>query len=229
MPRCRLPLALQHHEVGLTIEDWPPRISAARSARLLKLHTGARNAAELANVYLRDSVGVIALLSAYLALEWVSFIHEHKGLPVTPWNPALGLVFAVMLLKGMAYGIVLFVGVVSAEVLILRTQLPWTIVLGMAALITASFGLVAAVVRRYIGFDHALNHVRDILVLLGAGTVAAAISAILLSTLLLAADELTTGDLAQSSLPLFVGDIIGIAVVTPLILRLSVRDRMSTR
>jgi two-component system, LuxR family, sensor kinase FixL len=207
----------------LTIEDWPRRISAARRARLLRLQTGARSAVELASAYLRDSVGVIALLCAYLALEWVSFIHEHKGLPVTPWNPALGLVFAVMLLKGVAYGCVLFVGVVSAEVLILRTQLPWTIVLGMAALITTSFGLVAAVVRRYGRFDHALKHVRDILVLLGAGTVAAAISAILLSTLLLAADELTTGDLAQSSLPLFVGDIIGIAVVTPLILRLSVR------
>jgi two-component system, LuxR family, sensor kinase FixL len=79
------------------------------------------------------------------------------------------------------------------------------------------------VVRRYIRFGHALNDVKDILVLLGAGTVAAAISAILLSTLLLAADELTAGDLAQSSLPLFVGDIIGIAVVTPLVLRLSVR------
>jgi hypothetical protein len=45
----------------------------------------------------------------------------------------------------------------------------------------------------------------------------------MLSTLLLAADELTTGELAQSSLPLFVGDVIGIDVVTPLILRLSVR------
>jgi two-component system, LuxR family, sensor kinase FixL len=204
----------------LNIEDWPRRISAARRARPFRLQTSA---VELASVYLRDSVGVVALLLAYLALEWISFIHEHKGLPVTPWNPALGLIFAVMLLRGVAYGCVLFVGVVSAEVIILRTQLPWTIVLGMAALITTTFGLVAAVVRRYIRFGHALNDVKDILVLLGAGTVAAAISAILLSTLLLAADELTAGDLAQSSLPLFVGDIIGIAVVTPLVLRLSVR------
>ena len=196
---------------------------AARSTPPLALGTGARSAREFATAHLRDSLGVIILLLAYLALEWVSFIHEHKGLPVTPWNPALGLVFAAMLVKGVAYGLVLFVGVVIAEVLILRTQLPWTVILGMAAVIAASFAVAAAVVRRYCRFDRALNQVKDILALLAAGTVAAAMSAILLSALLLAANELSAGDLAQSSLPLFVGDIIGIAVVTPLVLRLSLR------
>src|SRR5262249_54415434 len=31
-------------------------------------------------------------LAAYVILEWVSFIHEYKGLPITPWNPGLGAV-----------------------------------------------------------------------------------------------------------------------------------------
>src|SRR5687768_9601458 len=39
----------------------------------------------------------LAFLGAYIALEWISFIHEYKGLPVTPWNPGLGVVFALML------------------------------------------------------------------------------------------------------------------------------------
>jgi signal transduction histidine kinase len=177
----------------------------------------------IASGHLRGAIGLIALLIAYLALEWASFIHEHKGIPVTPWNPALGLVFAVMLLKGVGYGLVLFAGVVIAEVFLVRTQLPWAIVLAMAALLASSFAAAAAATRRYFHFDHGLNHVRDILVLLAAGIVAAAISTALLSALLLAADELTTGDLTQSSLPLFVGDIMGIAVITPLVLRLSLR------
>src|SRR5262245_8037361 len=206
--RCRVSdcPCQRNYEVGLKIEDWPRRIGAPLSARPLGRQTGARDPVQLASAYLWDSAGVIGLLLAYLALEWVSFIHEHKGLPVTPWNPALGLVFAVMLLKGVAYGFVLFVGVVIAEVLILRTQLPWTVILGMAAVIAASFAVAAAVVRRYCRFDRALNHVRDILALLAAGTVAAAMSAILLSAPLLAANELSAGHLAQSSLPLFVGD-----------------------
>ena len=39
-------------------------------------------------------------LAAYVILEWVSFIHEYKGLPITPWNPGLGVVFALMVFAG---------------------------------------------------------------------------------------------------------------------------------
>ena len=207
----------------MSSEDLPRQITTAWSTKLRMLRTVARAGGMIASAHLRGAIGVIALLIAYLALEWASFIHEHKGIPVTPWNPALGLVFAVMLLKGVGYGLVLFAGVVIAEVFLVRTQLPWAIVLAMAALLAGSFAAAAAATRRYFHFDYRLNHVRDILILLAAGTVAAAISTALLSALLLAADELTTGDLTQSSLPLFVGDIMGIAVITPLVLRLSVR------
>jgi two-component system, LuxR family, sensor kinase FixL len=207
----------------LNIADLPRQITTAWKAKLRMLGTGARRRGVIGSVHLAAALGVIALLIAYLALEWASFIHEHKGIPVTPWNPALGLLFAVMLLKGILYGFVLFAGVVIAEVLVVRTQLPWAIVLTMAALLAGSFAAAAAGSRRYFHFDRGLNHVRDILILLAAGIIAAAISTALLSALLLAADELTIGDLSQSSLPLFVGDIMGIAVITPLVLRLCLR------
>ena len=207
----------------MSIADLPRQITTAWKTKLRMLGTGARRRGVIGPVQLGAALGVIALLIAYLALEWASFIHEHKGIPVTPWNPALGLLFAVMLLKGILYGFVLFAGVVIAEVFVVRTQLPWAIVLAMAALLAGSFAAAAAASRRYFHFDRGLNHVRDILILLAAGTIAAAISTALLSALLLAADELTTGDLAQSSLPLFVGDIMGIAVITPLVLRLCLR------
>ena len=163
------------------------------------------------------------LLLAYVGLEWVSFIHEYKGVPVTPWNPGLGVAFAILVLRGAHYGLVLFAGVVIAELFVLRTELAWPVIVGMAALISATFAAAAAVARRRLRLDVGLSHVRDVLVLLAAGTAAAAASATLLSMLLLVAGELTTGDLVQASVPLLVGDIIGIAVATPLLLRLSVR------
>ena len=207
----------------MSIGDLPRQITTTWSTKLRVLGTGARRRGMIGSVHLGAALGVMALLIAYLALEWASFIHEHKGIPVTPWNPALGLLFAVMLLKGTLYGFVLFAGVVIAEVFVVRTQLPWAIVLTMAALLAGSFAAAAGASRRYFHFDRGLNHVRDILILLAAGIIAAAVSTALLSALLLAADELTTGDLAQSSLPLFVGDIMGIAVITPLVLRLCLR------
>jgi hypothetical protein len=47
-------------------------------------------------------------VGAYVLLEWLSFIHEYKGVPITPWNPGLGVVFALMLYAGAHYGVVLF-------------------------------------------------------------------------------------------------------------------------
>ncbi|KAB2917788.1 MAG: hypothetical protein F9K29_09060 [Hyphomicrobiaceae bacterium] len=169
------------------------------------------------------------LLVAYVGLEWLSFIHEHKGVPVTPWNPGLGVVFAVLVLKGAAYGAVLFIGVIVAETFVLHTQIAWSVILAMAALVTVSYTAAAIIARRYLRLDTDLTHVRDVLVLMATGAAGAAASAVLLTVLLLAADELKVSDLAQSSLPLLVGDAIGIAVMTPLLLRASLRWHDITR
>ncbi len=164
-----------------------------------------------------------ALIAAYLALEWVSFIHEHNGLPVTPWNPGLGALFAVLILGGPAYASVLFAGVLLAEIFVLRTQLAWPVIGLMALIIAAVFTAAAVVVRRRLHLDVGLSRVRDVLILLAAGTAASCLSSALLGALLIGTNEMTLDDFAHAAVPLIVGDSIGIAVATPLILRLQQR------
>ena len=159
-----------------------------------------------------------AFLVAYIALEWISFIHEYKGLPVTPWNPGLGVVFALMLYSGARFGVVLFAGVLLAEIAVLRTDLPWPFILGVATIIAVGYGAVAFVARRRL--DVGLNHLRDVFLLLAAGAVGAVLVALLLSLLLIADEKLNLSDVFVASGPLLVGDAIGIAVMTPLVLRL---------
>src|SRR5262245_12318673 len=84
---------------------------------------------------LAGALTAAAFLAAYLILEWVSFIHEYKGLPVTPWNPGLGVVLALMVFGGRRYAFVLFAGVILAEVLVLESKLEWPIIIGIAAVI----------------------------------------------------------------------------------------------
>ena len=160
-----------------------------------------------------------ALLLAYVALEWMSFIHEYGGLPVTPWNPGLGVAFGMIVLKGAAYSLVLFAGVVIAEILVLQTGLAWPVILAIAAVVAAGYAAAGRLARKYLHIDVRLNHVRDVLVLLGAGGAGAAVVAMLLGALLLTDKELGADIVARSVIPLFVGDVIGIAVVTPLLLR----------
>ena len=156
-----------------------------------KLQT-AGSGSRLAMTHLPSAITAGALLLAYVGLEWVSFIHEHKGVPVTPWNPGVGVAFAFLVLRGAAYGLVLFAGVVIAEIFVLRTELGWPVIVTMATIVSTSFAAAAAVARRHLRLDVGLSHVRDVLVLLPTGAAAASISAALLSLLLLAADELTT-------------------------------------
>ena len=67
----------------------------------------------------------------------------------------------------------------------------------------------------------ASRHVRDLGILLAAGVAGAAVSAALLIVLLLAPAQLGAGELGKAAVPLFVGDVIGIAVMTPVLLRLA--------
>jgi two-component system sensor kinase FixL len=125
------------------------------------------------------------------------------------------------MLNGAVYGLVLFAGVVIAETVVLRTGLAWPLIVMIAVVIAISYTTAAFVARNYLRLDIRLNSLRDVLVLLGVAVAGAAVCSLLLSLLLLADRNIDAADLANSVLPMFVGDVIGIAVMTPLMLRLS--------
>jgi signal transduction histidine kinase len=160
-----------------------------------------------------------AALAAYVALEWFSFIHEYKGVPTTPWNPGLGVMFALMTHDGPRYGLVLLLGVVVVEFFVVGSELDGLAIVAVGAMIAGGYALVAAAARRRFGLDPALSRLRDVLVLLGAAIVGAFIVAVLLLLLMIGIGQLEPRDTVRALLPLLVGDTIGIAVVTPLLLR----------
>ena len=163
-------------------------------------------------------------LAAYVILEWVSFIHVHKGLPVTPWDPGLGVVFALMVHAGPAAGFVLFGGVIIAGVLLLQSTVEWPIIIGIGAITSFSYASVAALARWQLHIDVGLFHLRDVLMLLAMGLAGAVINTVLLMVFLLSVGQLDRSDAVQVFVPLLIGDMIGIAVVTPLLLRFIFRN-----
>jgi len=167
-------------------------------------------------------------LAAYIILEWASFIHVHKGVPITPWDPGLGVAFALMIRGGPLNGLVLFAGMVIAETLVLQNDVDWSIDIGVAAITAMSYASVAALVQRSFRIDADLAHLRDVLLLLAAGLVGAVLDTILLNVFLLAVGQLDMRDVVQVARPLLIGDTIGIAVVTPLLLRFRARERLKT-
>jgi signal transduction histidine kinase len=170
----------------------------------------------------------VLYLAAYIILEWASFIHVHKGLPITPWDPGLGVAFALMIRGGPLSGLILFAGMVVAETLVLQNDIDWPIDIGVAAITATSYASVAALVQRYFRIVADLTHLRDVLMLLAAGLAGAVLNTVLLSAFLLAVGQFNIGDVVQVARPLLIGDTIGIAVVTPLLLRFRVRERLET-
>ncbi len=166
-----------------------------------------------------------ACLAAYVLLTWISLIHVHKGVPVTPWDPGLGVVFALMAFAGPRAGFVLFGGVVIAGVLLLQHEVEWPIIIGMAAITSLSYTAVTILARRVLRIDIGLFHLRDVLMLLAVGLAGAVIDTVLLTLFLLAVGQLDFRDIVQVFSPLLIGDTIGIAVVTPLLLRFVFRQR----
>lgn len=174
-----------------------------------------------ANSRFANAVTAGAFLSAYVALEWISFIHELNDIPVTPWNPGLGCIFFLMVLKGPAYGFLLFAGVILSEVFILESQLSWLVIIAIGTLVAAAYTATAHAARNHLSLNVGLVHLRDVVVLLASGVAGAVMVALLLALLLLAVDRFQWLEIMQAAVPLFVGDVIGIAVVTPLLLRIT--------
>jgi signal transduction histidine kinase len=162
----------------------------------------------------------LALILLYLGLEWLSFLHEHAGLPVTPWNPALGMMFAVLILKGARYGLVLFASVALAEALVLHGWLGWPVVLAVAGIVAASYTGVASLARNLLLTGTPGFHTRDIAIVVSGGLAGAIISSTLLATLMLSIRHLDSSAMLRTAGLLALGDAIGIAVVTPLALRM---------
>jgi len=75
----------------------------------------------------RQAVSSVAtaggLLLIWVLLDWVSSIHSYKGSLITPWDPGVGLLFAIIVRGGIFHGLTLFGGVVCAEFIVRHAEL----------------------------------------------------------------------------------------------------------
>jgi signal transduction histidine kinase len=182
--------------------------------------TGGLNSITQSPVLIARALPGAVLVIVFVALEWLSSIHEFMSVPITPWNPGLGVVFAFMLLRGPLYGLVLFAGMIAAELFVLRTELQWPVIVAIAGIISLVYGAAAVVIRRALHIDAGLYHLRDLIVLLGSGIIAAVVTSALVALLLLLDHRIALDNVLTAATPLLLGDMIGIAVMTPLTLRL---------
>ena len=110
-----------HEPTWPSVRGWTPgrrggKIAPAYCCRVAEFHRRAVSMASTSTVRgvevsrlprelrpaTRTLLATAGLVFSYVALDWVSFIHGYKGLLITAWSPAIGVLFA-FLVQGSAW------------------------------------------------------------------------------------------------------------------------------
>lgn len=166
----------------------------------------------------RQAALAVAFVLAYAALDRVSFIHSFNALNITPWNPPPGLGLAMLLLAGPRLAPLVFLAAMVADLTVRGLASPWWAPLAADAAMVLVYAATATLLRRYARFDPALTGLRDVFLLLAAAVVAAAAAALGYVGFYVAGGLVPPGQLAAALSRYWIGDVIGIAVLTPAIL-----------
>jgi two-component system, LuxR family, sensor kinase FixL len=157
-----------------------------------------------------------AYIVGYVALDWISFIHPFATFGITPWNPQTGLSFVLVLLFGLRFIPLLFIAPLLADSLVRQVPFSWTVELITVAIIGLgySFGLTF-LVRASGRFNPALTSMRDLILLISVAAVSAAFVAGCYAGVLVLAGFLPSSEFARATVQYWVGDMIGVAVLSP--------------
>jgi len=161
---------------------------------------------------------------AFLLLDWATFAPSYAPLGVTPWNPSIGLGLAVVLRLGLGYAPVLAVAPLLSDLLI--RDLPLSVGLSLIEALVTGLGYVGAaaiLLHSRWRIDTSLETVRDLVTLVVVTTLAALFVAVCYITVLLAFGHLSTGRALTAVMRYWIGDIIGLLVLLPFLLKLSSR------
>jgi two-component system, LuxR family, sensor kinase FixL len=169
----------------------------------------------------------LAYLAGYVLLDWLSYVHPFASFGITPWNPPTGLSFALILLFGTEFLPWLFIAPVLADVLVRGLPLPLTAELAAALIIGGGYAAATAILLfpRF-HFDPTLTSRHSLLLLMVVAVTSTAAVAGIYVGALVAFGILPAVDFGRATLRFWVGDVIGITVLTPFLLILVTRRRL---
>jgi signal transduction histidine kinase len=162
----------------------------------------------------------VAYVAAYVLLDWASFMHAFSGLGITPWNPPPGLSFAFVGSFGLGAAPVLFVGALSAEIVVRGMAAPAPAALLAALAPTTVYSVACWFLVERLRVDLAIARLRDLAWLLAVAALATASTAALVVADYVAFGLLAPVDVIEAAFRYALGDFLGVILTAPLLLRL---------
>lgn len=171
----------------------------------------------------RDAAIAAVYIGAYIALDWVSYIHPLAQLAITPWNPPPGLSLFLLLRFGLRFIPALFIAAFLADVLIRGDPLAAPLTFVISALLASGYAAVGALLVRRFGNGAKLRTLRDVNGLVAAAGIGPAVIGLAYVGINTAVGRLPSADFPHALLQFWIGDAIGIVVTTPVLLEFAAR------
>jgi two-component system sensor kinase FixL len=157
----------------------------------------------------------VGYVAGFVFLDWISLIDPYGPFEITPWSPNTGLSFVLILLAGQRMIPFLFIAPWLDDLVLLRA-LPWTTEILSAILVGGVYSAALLfLMRPKLRFNPTLSSMRDLVLLTLVAVVAAALVASGYVGGMIASAQMPATDFAVATLRYWVGDVIGIMVVTP--------------
>lgn len=176
------------------------------------LPTGA---AEKARRLTGEAILALAAAVAYVALDWVSYIHPTEQYGITPWNPQPSVAIALLMLMGQRWLPVVFAAVIAAEYFVRGAPAPWPATLLMAAVLALGYAAIAAALAGPYAISRRLDTRQDVVRLVVVTLTGALVTGLLYVAAIRASGLAAGSDFLLASMRFWVGDSVGILVTLP--------------
>jgi two-component system, LuxR family, sensor kinase FixL len=161
----------------------------------------------------------LGYVAAYPFLDWLSYVEPFEGLDITPWNPQVGLSFPLVLLFGRRTIPFLFIAPLVSHLLLNFSPIDLGEGIAHATVIGGGYSAAALfLMRPATRFDPALPSTRDLILLMLTALVSTAFVAVGYVATTTLSGYLELQDFIEAMLSYWVGDLIGVMVVTPFVL-----------
>ena len=157
-----------------------------------------------------------AYLAAHMFLDWISFIHAVSSINITPWNPPAGLMMGLSVLLGLRAVPLVWLGLTAADFVIRDLPVGLGTALLANGIVALGYGAAGGMLRKAI--DPGLPSLRDIVLLLGGSAAAVLVIGLGFIAVHTAAGLFDWARFPEVLLRFWTGEIIGIAVLTPMVL-----------
>ncbi|KOR28841.1 hypothetical protein TI04_10100 [Achromatium sp. WMS2] len=170
------------------------------------------NSPRMLDIQLRDA---LLFSICYVILDWASYIHPLDSFNITPWNPPPALSIIWMMLDGVCYTPILFLTIFFADIII-RQAPGGILVTALTSIVLATgYAAIAAALRRLFRSDMRLHDIRRLWIFVLVPTFGIALISILYIGILWFYDFFPSEHLLEAMFQFWLGDVVGILVVTP--------------